>query len=129
MRRSASEVLRSLEQRVARLEKKSFAEVGSFEADLLLAQDINKHLKKNRLKTTDLLKDPELVDLELFLIGNRKMISILEDWEKRKLAVSHSGYTTRTHGGHPFEEDYDVTFLTHKGAKYVYDLIRDSFAR
>lgn len=123
MRKSAGEILRSLESRIARLEKQS----GSFESDLLLAQEIYKHLKKNRLKTTDLLDDPELIDLELFLIGNRKMISILEDWERRKLAVSHSGYTTRVHGGHPFEEDFDVTYLTHKGVKYVYELIRDSF--
>jgi len=126
MRKSATEILRSLEQRVARLEKKSFGEPGSFEADLLLAQDIYKYLKKNRLKTTDLLKDTELVDLDLFLIGNRKMLPIINDWEKRNLAVSHSGSTTRTHAGFNYEEDFDVTFLTHKGAKYVYQLIRDS---
>ena len=118
MRRSP---LLKLETRVARLEKKS----SNRKEDLLLARKIHKYLAENRLKVIEVKRDLELVDLELFLIGNPKMISILESWKKRGLAVSHSGTTNiRIDNYNSYEEDVDVTYLTRNGANYLHELIQ-----
>ena len=114
--RSGVEVKESKQGRTAQQSK-------SFEKDLLLAQLIQKNLRSQNVNITELLRNPELVDLEVFLIGNREMISILENWEKRKLATSLSGEVTKNYGGMPYEEDFDATYLTKKGVKYVYDLL------
>ena len=131
MRRSASEVIRNLEQRVAKLERQSrFARLNkksSTRDDLELALAIKEYIEEyNNGDVEDLRVDPTYsVTMDEIENAFPRLKRTIESWDQRGLLEYHSGTVERkSRGGfHLYDEDWDLTTLNRKGADLVLELL------
>lgn len=134
MRRSASQVIKSLEKRVARLEKQAIQfetprleKKSSKNEDLELALAIKEYIEEyNNGDVEDLRDDPKYA-LTMDELENTfpKLVKTIRSWDRRGLTESHSGSVERrsTGGFFLYDEDWDLTTLNRKGAKLVLKLL------
>jgi hypothetical protein len=122
MRKSASEILRNLEMRVARLERQS-----SKPGDLELAQAIKEYIEKyNNGDVEDLREDPSYaLTMEELESAFPRLSKTIKEWDRRGLLQYHSGSVERKtqYGNHLYDEDWDLTTLNEKGGKLVLELL------
>ncbi len=126
MKRSASQVIKSLEKRVARLENQ-FNKKSSKRDDLELALAIKEYIEEyNNGDVEDLREDPTYT-LTMDELENTfpRLSRTIESWGRRGLLEYHSGTVERKtqYGNHLYDEDWDLTTLNEKGARLVLDLL------
>ena len=126
MKRSASQVIKSLEKRVARLENQ-FNKKSSKRDDLELALAIKEYIEEyNNGDVEDLREDPTYT-LTMDELENTfpRLSRTIESWDRRGLLEYHSGTVERKtqYGNHLYDEDWDLTTLNEKGARLVLDLL------
>jgi hypothetical protein len=120
MRRSASEVIRELEMRVARLEKKS-------NADYALVVRIERQLDEEGLTLKDLERNPKLLDLDEIEHQNPGMKSNIQRWVKKGLITIEGGEYEETRGSQSYPLDWDAYLITKKGIQEIktWGILRD----
>ena len=116
MKRSASEIIRNLEMRIAKLEKQSNRH------EMVLAVHIKERMDNLLINFRDLMEDPYHINLDDIGFEFRSVQNTIRDWTRK-------GYAEIVHGEQLvdfMELDVDMAILTEKGVKYVIGLLGSS---
>ena len=114
MRRSAGEILRNLEMRVARLEKQS-----SGNDDYALVIKIERQLSENRLTLKDLERNPKLLDLDEIEDQYPSMKPDIQRWIKKGWITVEGGEYEETRGGQSYPSEWDAYLITKEGIQQI----------
>jgi len=114
MRRSASEVIRNLEMRIARLERQS-----SSTDDYILAKKIERQLDENGLTLKDLERNPKLLDLDEIEHQNPSMKSDIQRWVKKGWITIEGGEYEESRGSRSYPGGWDAYLITKKGIQEI----------
>ena len=114
MRRSASEVIRNLERRIARLEKQS-----SSKDDYALVIKIERQLSENGFTLKDLERNPKLLDLDEIEGQYPRMKSDIQRWIKKGWITIEGGEYEETRGGQSYPGGWDAYLITKEGIQEI----------
>jgi len=110
MKKTASEIIRSLEMRVAKLEKRS--------SEMLLLVNIKQRMDDQRLSYQDMMDDSAFINLDDIGFQHSSTQSVIQDWIRK-------GYAENIEGEQEYGIDVDMNILTRKGVKYVMGALRN----
>ncbi len=113
MKKTASEVINSLEKRVAKLEKRS--------SEMLLLANIKQRMEDQRLSYQDMMDDSAFINLDEIGFQHSSTQSVIRDWIRK-------GYAENIEGEQEYGYatiDVDMKILTRKGVKYVIETLRN----
>lgn len=113
MKKTALEIIQSLEKRVAKLEKRS--------SEMLLLVNIKQRMDDQRLSYQDMMDDSAFINLDDIGFQHSSTQSVIQDWIRK-------GYAENIEGEQEYGYatiDVDMNILTRKGVKYVMDALRN----
>ena len=121
MRKSATEIIRNLEMRVARLEKQSVRATDGDTYGLALA--IEKQIESNGYDLKDLRRNPKILNIDEIEYQDLSLKKEIQKWVRKGFITIEGGEYEESRGGQSYPAGWDAYLITREGVNEVENII------